>query len=284
MQTRMHVARLWRWRRSAVRAREPRGFALLLVLWSVALLALLGTYITATGDRETRIADALRGSAVAEAAADAAIFTAGFYQLDAADRRWPVNGGVREQRSPGVVVRVSLTDEHWRVPLNGSPPMVLAALLQEAGVEQQTAAALAERIVAWRNPPRTGEPESAAAAAYVAAGRRWGPPHRPFRNVDELGLVLGISPELLARLKPHLTVFVSALPDASTPDPVVARAMTRIAADGTHLASFTEAPTIRVTAVATTTGGARFIRQAVLRASGTADAPVEVLDWQTTEE
>ena len=266
------------------RSREPRGFALLLVLWSMALLALLGTYITATGDRETRIAELLRGSAVAEAAADAAVFTAGFYQLDAADRRWPVDGAAREQRSAGVAVGVSLADEHWRVPLNGSPPLVLAALLAEVGVDQRTAAALAERIVAWHNPPRTGEPENAAAAPYVAAGRRWGPPHQPFRSVDELGLVLGVSPELLARLKPHLTVFVNALPDASTPDPVVARAMAHIAAAGTHLASFTEAPTIRVTAVATTSSGARFVRQAVLRVSGKADAPVEVLDWQTSEE
>jgi general secretion pathway protein K len=257
---------------------------LLLVLWSVTLLALLGTYVTAAGDRETRIADLLRASAVAEAAADAAVFAAGFSQLDVADRRWPADGQVREQRGPGAVVMVSLADEHWRVPLNGSPPLVLAALLQEVGVEQRTAAALAERIVAWRNPPRTGETENAAAAPYVAAGRQWGPPHQPFRSVDELGLVLGVSPELLARLKPHLTVFVTALPDASTLDPVVGRAMARIAAGGTHLASFTEAPTIRVTATATTAGGVRFIRQAVLRASGKADAPVEVLDWQTSEE
>jgi general secretion pathway protein K len=262
------------------RSRQPRGFALLLVLWSIALLALLGTAITATGEREVRIADALRASAVAEAAADAAVFTAGFDQLDATDRRAPVDGAVREQRGPGVVVRVSLTDEHWRVPLNRAPPVVLAALLAEVGVDQPTAAALAERIVAWRNPPRTGETEAVAAAPYVAAGRHWGPPHQPFRSVDELGLVLGVSPDLLARLKPHLTVFVGALPDASTPDAVVARALARIAANGMHLASFNEAPTLRVTAVATTTNGAHFTRQAVLRASGAAEAPVEVLDWE----
>jgi hypothetical protein len=60
--------------------------------------------------------------------------------------------------------------------------------------------------------------------------------------------------------------------------------MTHIAAGGTHLASFTEAPTIRVTVVATTTSGARFIRRAVLRAGGAADAPIQVLDWQTAPE
>jgi len=43
---------------------RQRGFALLIVLWSMALLALLLTQVTATGRSETQLADNLRRAIV----------------------------------------------------------------------------------------------------------------------------------------------------------------------------------------------------------------------------
>src|SRR5262249_50005264 len=44
-------------------------------------------------------------------------------------------------------------------------------------------------------------------------------------TIDELGLVPGMTHDLLLRLKPHLTLYSNYDPDASTRDPVVARAI-----------------------------------------------------------
>jgi general secretion pathway protein K len=46
------------------------------------------------------------------------------------------------------------------------------------------------------------------------AGLRYGPANHPFASLDEIGLILGMTPALLARLKPHVSVYQTA--DAST--------------------------------------------------------------------
>ena len=53
---------------------RQRGFALLIVLWAVVFLAFLVTQLTAAGRLETHIASNLRVAAVAEAAADGALY------------------------------------------------------------------------------------------------------------------------------------------------------------------------------------------------------------------
>ena len=89
--------------------RRERGFALLLVLWSMALLALLGAHVVATGRAELQLAGNLRGAAAAEAAADGAVHAAIFHLLDASPQRWLPDGMAREMALPGgalAVVRV----------------------------------------------------------------------------------------------------------------------------------------------------------------------------------
>src|SRR5215831_8873131 len=71
---------------------RQRGFALLIVLWSMALLALIGTRITAAGRAGAQLATNLRASAIAEAAADGAVFEALFHFMDSSDGHWPVDG------------------------------------------------------------------------------------------------------------------------------------------------------------------------------------------------
>jgi len=71
---------------------RQRGFALLIVLWSMALLALIGTRITAAGHVEAQLATNLRANAIAEAAADGAVFEALFHFMDGSAGHWPAAG------------------------------------------------------------------------------------------------------------------------------------------------------------------------------------------------
>ena len=68
--------------------RHQRGFALVIVLVTAALLALIGTRLTAAGRTETVIARNLTAQAEAEAAADGAIFEALFHLLAPAATAW----------------------------------------------------------------------------------------------------------------------------------------------------------------------------------------------------
>ena len=48
-------------------------------------------------------------------------------------------------------------------------------------------------------------PGGAKARQYRAVGRAYGQPSAPFRGIDELGPVLGMTSVLLERLRPHLS-------------------------------------------------------------------------------
>ena len=112
--------------------------------------------------------------------------------------------------------------------LNTATPALLRALLLGVGANHVQATALARAIVDWRE---TGNGPAVAAAKrrrLLAAGLATTPPEAPFRSVEELGLVLGIIPDLLAKLEPHLTVWSSYGPVPTSTDPVVRNAMERV--------------------------------------------------------
>ncbi len=71
---------------------RQRGFALLIVLWTLALLALLGTQLLATGRQDTQLARNLLDAAVLEAAANGAVQQAIFGMLDGSNQHWSADG------------------------------------------------------------------------------------------------------------------------------------------------------------------------------------------------
>ena len=205
---------------------RQRGFALLIVLWTVAFLALLGTQIVAAGRSDTRLADNLRQEAVLEAAAAGAIQNVTFLILGAKDPQFQTYGVMSEVRVGGTPVLVRVENEGDRVNLNTASAVLLRSLIIEVGGAPGLADRLAAAILDWRTAGANARPRGAKAADYRAAGRDYGPPGTPFQSVDELADVLGMSPDLFARMAPHLTVLTDGDPDMSTRDPVVARALT----------------------------------------------------------
>src|SRR4051812_33474439 len=69
-----------------------RGFALLIVLWMLVLIAFMTAHVTATGRTEIRIAANLAANAAAQAAADGAVYQAIFNLADPRpEGRWALN-------------------------------------------------------------------------------------------------------------------------------------------------------------------------------------------------
>jgi len=247
---------------------RQRGFALLIVLWSMALLALIGTRITAAGHAETQLATNLRANAIAEAAADGAVFEAVFHFMDGSAGHWPADGLAHRVAMPQAQVAVTLVDESHKISLNNAPPPLLDGLLQALGVNRQLAAVLTDQIVDWRS--RSPIPHSLGAKwpQYKAAGRDWGPPSRPFRTVDELGMVLSMTPEILNRLRPYLSPYSYATPKPDAAPPVIRAVLAEVAAEGTASLGFDVEPTLTITASAVSAGGGRFTRHAVITLNG----------------
>lgn len=265
-------------------ARE-RGFALLLVLWAMVLLSLIGTRIAASGRAEAQLAANVRDAAATQAAADAAIQEAAFHLLDAPARRWAADGSERRLAMPGGVgVAVRVESEEGKVNPNLASAALLAALLHEVGTDTRTAGLVADGILQWRFPWGRAGTSDPVLSAYQAAGLSYGPAGAPFRSLDEVGAVLGMTPDLLARLRPFLSLFADTEPDPASASPPVLAAMRAAEGDVPVAASAPAAPptVVGVTAVAAGPNGTRFARHAVLRLGDAPGAsPVRVLAWNT---
>ena len=251
---------------------RQRGFALLVVLWTLALLALLGTHLVAAGRQDTQLARNLLEGEVLEAAANGAVQQTVFSVLDGYSRRGTPAYGVRTVRLGRAIVTVRLEDEAAKVNPNFASPKLLQSLLLQVGADPATAAAAAASIVEWRMASGTGARPSGAVARYAAAGRDYGPSGAPFASPEELGGVLGMTPDLLARLRPHLTVFTDGDPTLATQDPVVALA---VVAAGQRAVDSDEGVTglISVTADARGTGRARLTLHVTVRINGRPEGP-----------
>ena len=121
-------------RGAARRLSGDRGFALLLVLWTMVLLALIATRIAAAGRAEAQLAANLRDAAVAQAAADGAVQEVVFHLLAEGDQRWAPSGRHRVALA-GAAVEVGIEDLAGRVNPNTASPELLRALLELGFVE-----------------------------------------------------------------------------------------------------------------------------------------------------
>jgi general secretion pathway protein K len=258
-------------------ARE-RGFALLIVLWTLVFLAFLMTQIMTTSRTAVRLAGNLRAAAQARAAADGAINEAVFHLLGTGDNHWPADGATHLVTVGGVTVTVRARSLAGMVNPNLASAALLDGLLQAVEVPEEQAAPLADAIVTWRGPPDSPADEAAALAVYRRAGRLYGPPGRSFATLAELTDVLGMTPAIFGRLQPHLSLFQPADPDPTVADKVVARALAIASGLNPNADGYTGAPVVAIAACAA--APAALCRNAVVSLPGTGSGtPYRFLSW-----
>ncbi len=275
---------------------EPadRGFALLIVLWTLGLLSLLGAQLTGAARSQTRQAANLRANAVAEAAADGAAQEAVLRLLR---HEWTADDRVHAVRLGGALVRVRVENLAGRINPNTTTPLVMQGLLAGLGLDPAHAAALGKAIIDWRTVSTFSLSGGSKLAQYQAAGLPYGPSNRAFESIDEIGLVAGMTPELLHRMRPYLSVYQEGdvARDAAGAAGTQALDDARLAGGRNSLAAgvfgFTSpnlvALVIASAQVGSGTGAARFTRQSVVRlkAEPEADeAPYQILTWETPAE
>jgi len=209
------------------RRADQRGVALLLVLWACTLLAVvLGGYAVLARTQALQVHYQFaqtRAHYAAEAGVIRAIYAV---QDPVATRRWVGDGRVYPFRFDDAAVSVTVTDEGGKVDLNAASPEVLKGLFHAGGLDATAAAKLAAHVVDWRSFPRIGGDNAAERADYVAAGRDYGPRHGPFASLQELQLVLGMTPALYRRIEPDITLWSGlSVPDPNTAPPLALAAI-----------------------------------------------------------
>jgi general secretion pathway protein K len=179
------------------------GFIVVAVLWILAVLATLATtyavYVNATAFALADYDVRLQAQELAMAGVELAV-----YRLTENPDARPAQGKFGF-RLGNAAVAVDFRSESGRIDLNFAPKQVLAGLFTVLGSEPEAAEEFADRIIAWRTPaPKTADSET---FLYRSAGKSYGPRHGPFQHVNELGLVLGLTSDVVDRALPYLTVY-----------------------------------------------------------------------------
>jgi general secretion pathway protein K len=286
------------------KARE-RGIALLVVVWVLALLAVL--IIGFSGDARTELLLARNNyeSAGARAIADAGVSLAIFGVIDPApETQWQADGRSRLLRYAEGTIRVSVQDEGGKIDLNAAPPELLAGLLRGVGLSPADAVRLAQTIDAWRQAQQQGDaaPAGRRGAARAAIRRQ----ATAFRVIEDLHLVPGVTPDVYDRVAPFVTVYSGVADiDPLTAPPEVLRSLPDV--NAAQVEDFLSArqrlgpapgqlPTLtgaaggllahRILQNATvisegkTAGGTSFTRSAVVSFSADPSAPYAILSWR----
>jgi type II secretory pathway component PulK len=176
-----------------MRTSDRRGFALLTVLWLVALLGTVTGGLLIMVRREQRLAVNRITMTRARWAEDAC--------LAILEARYVHQPGIREVDSTdlgaGSWCRATVVDLAARVNLNTADRMLLGAALGSDS--------LAEAVLDWRDGDSVPGVGGAERTGY-AARQRDGPRNAPFRSVAELTLVRGFEQAPVARLESLFTV------------------------------------------------------------------------------
>jgi general secretion pathway protein K len=274
--------------------KDAGGFALILVVWLLVLIGTIGTYLVANGRAETAIAYNVRAAATAEALADAGIARIAFNQTDPeAANRWKLDGASHRISVPTGEIAIRLEDETQKINPNLASDALLAALFEVSGVDRSSARRLGAAVADWVSPDGPAREGGAKLDQYHAAGRSYGPPNAPMESLDELGLVLGMTPAILTSVRPYLTIYTEAAePNAKNAPLLIQRAIAlaaRIPAGDGETApaekpdakpQAAEEHLIAAEITARSRDGGVFVRTAVLRLEPESAKAYSVPDWQ----
>lgn len=196
--------------------RTQRGVALLLVMWACTLLAILLGGYAALAHTEGLQSTYQFQQARAHYAAEAGLMRA-IYALQAPNMndRWIADGRLYPFAFDDSKVGISIIAENGKVDINAATPDILANLFIAAGVDQNHAGELAQSVINWRSFAVSPQQAAERKAAYTAAGRDYGPRSGPFASLDELQMVLGMSPALYEAIAPYITIWSG----RTSPDP-----------------------------------------------------------------
>ena len=199
-------------RRSQALGRRPRrqgGIALVIVLWITILLAAIAVGMSQDSRTQTLLTRNQLALAKARALADGAVERAMYEHLRPPypEKVWFPNGAVHGWEEDGARLAVSLAYESGRIDVNvAREPLLKGLFTSAAGLEPEAVNRIVDAIMDWRDPDDAKRINGAEAADYRAAGRNYVPANANFETIEELQRVLGMTPEIYAKVADLITV------------------------------------------------------------------------------
>lgn len=285
-----------------------RGFALVLVIWVLGVLAVLAATVAAGSRSEAVIArnglETGRARAIANAGVTLAL--AGLIDRHRA-MRWPADGSQRRLHYGGGTIDVAIQDEGGKINLNESPVALIGGLLAELGASAAAQTAVTTGILERRREFARSAGPRPSRFFFQKGTYHFDAAKEPFATVSELRLVAGVSDHLYREMRPFVTVYsetatvnpltapravLLSIPGESPEEVDFFLAARRTAARGTgagaprlsgagRYARVAEVHAVKIISRATVPAGASFTREAVAALSpDTRLQPFKILSWR----
>lgn len=197
-----------------------KGFAIVAAVGALALFAAVAFAVLAGDQGDSAELGADFAQARLDAAADAGVAMAidGLTINDTA-RRWPIDRRPHELEFEGVKLTIAVEDERAKAPLSSMDDIQARHLFEVVGVRGEQIDVLADSLLDWLDDDDEPREHGAEAPQYAALGLR--PRNGQPPTVDELARIKGMTPEILARIRPIVTTYfgISGGFDARTASP-----------------------------------------------------------------
>ncbi|MGF1614999.1 MAG: general secretion pathway protein GspK [Gammaproteobacteria bacterium] len=188
-------------------AQAAQGMALVVVLWTLGLLAVIAVSFAFEMRIETSSTTHFVQRAQATALAEAAI-ERGILDLlvPAQEAQWRRDGTPYRIPFGENELGIALIAEAGKIDLNAAAEELIHALLASVA-DESIAPVIADAILDWRDPDSNRRPRGAEDADYAAAGRPYGARDGSFLTVEELDQVLPMRRDIYQRLVPLVTTY-----------------------------------------------------------------------------
>lgn len=185
-----------------------RGFALITVLWITAFLAVIAASVSYQARASLGLANNVVASFKTKHAAEGALLLT----IDKLIRRDELQGYVLKNPNfsytlDDMAVSVQVTDESGKVDINLASAGLIKSLFVASGVNDKVSSSIADAVVDWRDQDSLKRVDGAEDRDYSASGLLYEAKDDEFDSIEELSLVLGVTPEIFNRVKPHVTVY-----------------------------------------------------------------------------
>lgn len=189
-------------------AARQRGVAFILVLWVIALMSILLGSFAVIARTENLQARHLFDATAARYAAEAGIHRA-IYEMRNPDplTRWVADGRPYEFDFDDAQIELRMTDDSGKIDINVADALLLKALFQSSGIDEQRAEELADAIIDWRDPDDLTGPHGAEESEYKSAGLKYAPRNAPFETVSEVQQVLGMDYDVYHSIEKAITLY-----------------------------------------------------------------------------
>ncbi len=187
---------------------SSKGFALITVLWITAFLAVIAGSVSYQARASLGLASNVVASFKTKHAAEGALLLT----VDKLIKRDELQGYVLKNPNfnyelDNLTISVEVADESGKVDLNLASVDLIKSLFVAVGVNEKVSSSIADAIADWRDQDHLKRADGAEDQDYAANGLLYEAKDDEFDSIDELSLVLGVTPEIFNRVKPHITVY-----------------------------------------------------------------------------